>query len=251
MKELKLGKITLKELASWFGIGYSSIRNRREKYFKELEEYAHFKANEHGGVEILQIYISEYVHKDSNYQRIKQSIPSTWDKSGLDLKKNVAQKLYSTEEFNIKYNTVYSYVCKASNELYGKPNSFNGGEIGNCYWTLCAKNGSTGKLRWLTYDENKRRQELRQKYFNDHKEEQKQKQEIRESLRLQLKKNEITREDYKEEICALEDSIAYDNYFEALQDILPKNDVLAYGIVVEEYINFKSKDTFDFGGVRD
>ena len=36
MEELKLGKITLKELASWFNIGYSSIRNKREKYLKDL-----------------------------------------------------------------------------------------------------------------------------------------------------------------------------------------------------------------------
>lgn len=42
MEELKLGKMTLKELANWFGIGYSSIRNKREKYFQELEEYANF-----------------------------------------------------------------------------------------------------------------------------------------------------------------------------------------------------------------
>ena len=237
MEELKLGKITLKELASWFNIGYSSIRNKREKYFKELEEYANFKAGERGGVEILNIYIPVYVKKDNNYQQIKQKIPATWDKSGLDLKKNVAQKLYSKEEFSIKYSTVYSYVCKASNELYGKPSSLEGGEIGNCHWVLCAKDKNTGKLRWFTYEENQKKQELRAKYFNERSQEEKKKQEIRESLKLQLKKNEISKEDYKEELFVLEESIAYDNYLEALQNILPENDILAYGICVEEYIN--------------
>ena len=237
MEELKLGKITLKELASWFGISYGSIRNKREKYFQELEEYANFKAGERGGVEILNIYIPVYVKKDNNYQQIKQKIPAAWDKSGLDLKKNVAQKLYSKEEFSIKYSTVYSYVCKASNELYGKPSSLEGGEIGNCHWVLCAKDQNTGKLRWFTYEENQQKQELRAKYFNERNQEEKKKQEIRESLKLQLKKNEISKEDYKEELFVLEESAAYDNYLEALQNILPKNDILAYGICVEEYIN--------------
>ena len=237
MEELKLGKMTLKELANWFGIGYSSIRNKREKYFKELEEYADFKAGERGGVEILNIYIPVYVKKDNNYQQIKQKIPAAWDKSGLDLKKNVAQKLYSKEEFSIKYSTVYSYVCKASNELYGKPSSLEGGEIGNCHWVLCVKDQNTGKLRWFTYEENQQKQELRAKYFNERSQEEKKKQEIRESLKLQLKKNEISKEDYKEELFVLEESAAYDNYLEALQNILPKNDILAYGICVEEYIN--------------
>ena len=237
MEELKLGKITLKELASWFNIGYSSIRNKREKYFKELDEYADFKFTERGGVEVINIYIPVYVKKDNNYQQIKQKIPATWDKSGLDLKKNVAQKLYSKEEFSIKYSTVYSYVCKASNELYGKPSSLEGGEIGNCHWVLCAKDKNTGKLRWFTYEENQKKQELRAKYFNERSQEEKKKQEIRESLKLQLKKNEISKEDYKEELFVLEESIAYDNYLEALQNILPENDILAYGICVEEYIN--------------
>ena len=215
MKELKLGKITLKELASWFGISYGSIRNKREKYFQELEEYANFKAGERGGVEILNIYIPVYVKKDNNYQQIKQKIPAAWDKSGLDLKKNVAQKLYSKEEFSIKYSTVYSYVCKASNELYGKPSSLEGGEIGNCHWVLCVKDQNTGKLRWFTYEENQQKQELRAKYFNERNQEEKKKQEIRESLKLQLKKNEISKEDYKEELFVLEESIDYNNYLEA------------------------------------
>lgn len=239
MEELKLGKITLKDLADWFKIGYSSIRNKREKYFKELEEYADFKAGERGGVEILNIYIPVYVKKDNNYQQIKQKIPAAWDKSGLDLKKNVAQKLYSKEEFSIKYSTVYSYVCKASNELYGKPSSLEGGEIGNCRWVLCAKNEATGKLRWFTYEEEQKRQELRTKYFHERGEEQKKKQEIRDSLKLQLKKNEISKEDYKEELYILEESEAYDNYLEALENILPKTDILAYGICVEEYVMAK------------
>lgn len=237
MEELKLGKITLKDLASWFGISYGSIRNKREKYFQELEEYANFKATNRGGVEIIAIYIPVYVKKDNNYQQIKKQVPIAWDKSGLDLKKNVAQKLYSKEEFNIKYSTVYSYVCKASNELYGKPSSLEGGEIGNCHWVLCAKDQNTGKLRWFTYEESQQKQELRAKYFNERNQEEKKKQEIRESLKLQLKKNEISKEDYKEELFVLEESTAYDNYLEALQNILPKNDILAYGICVEEYIN--------------
>ena len=74
MEELKLGKITLKELASWFNIGYSSIRNKREKYLKELEEYADFKFTERGGVEVINIYIPVYVKKDNNITCVRKRI---------------------------------------------------------------------------------------------------------------------------------------------------------------------------------
>lgn len=236
MEELKLGKISSRELSEWFGVSYSWFNHKREKYLDELKEYAFFEVLSRG-INVKQIYIPVYVKKDNNYQQIKKQVPANWDKSGLDLKKNVAQKLYSKEEFNIKYSTVYSYICKASNELYGKPSSLEGGEIGNCHWVLCAKDQNTGKLRWFTYEENQQKQKLRAKYFNERNQEEKKKQEIRESLKLQLKKNEISKEDYKEELFVLEESAAYDNYLEALQNILPKNDILAYGICVEEYIN--------------
>ena len=234
MEELKLGKITLKELASWFGISYGSIRNKREKYFKELEEYADFKAGERGGVEILNIYIPVYVKKDNNYQQIKQKIPAAWDKSGLDLKKNVAQKLYSKEEFSIKYSTVYSYVCKASNELYGKPNELEGGEIGNCHWVLCVK--EKGELRWFTMEEFQKKMELRKKYFKDAAMERNRKEEIRECLAFKFKTGDITEQEYKEELFILENSCgkAYGDYLNELQNSLGDGCYLAYGIVVEE-----------------
>ncbi len=57
--KLKIGKMTSKELAEWFGISYSSYRQTTEKRLEALKDYCTFE-RVHGGVMISQIYLSEY-----------------------------------------------------------------------------------------------------------------------------------------------------------------------------------------------
>lgn len=160
--ELQKGKYTLKTLAEWFNISYSTLRNKKEKYLKLLEEYAKFDILPSGKIDIISVKIPVYVKPDSAFQKIKAKVPEYWDESGLDKKNLVTRKLYSKEELSVKYNTAYSYVCKASNELWGKPNSLMGGERGSCRWILCVRDLSTNTLRQFTDEENQTREQFRQ-----------------------------------------------------------------------------------------
>ena len=38
--ELKLGKMTTKELAEWFGMSYGAFRNAKKKKMEELENFS-------------------------------------------------------------------------------------------------------------------------------------------------------------------------------------------------------------------
>ena len=248
---LKEGKYSSKNLAEWFGVSYAWFNKNRQKFFQELQDYASFEVLSRG-IKIKYVKIPEYVKKDSNYQKVKKAIPDNWNqKSRIDRKIEVAERIYSKEEFEIKFSTVYSYVCRASNELYGKPSSLDGGELGNCRWVLCVRDFSLadeqnpkGKLRWFTKEEYELKVALKNKYFADSKEEKKKKEEIRESLALQLKKKEISEEEYKDELFTLEQNESYNSYFEALQEILPNDCQLDYGIYIENeelMLNFEKE----------
>ena len=236
--ELQIGKMTSREIAAWFGVSYSSYSHKKSKYLNDLKEYATFETTPRG-VNIKNIYISEYIKPDNNYRKIKDAIPFNWNKkTNIDLKKNVAQKIQDKREElkigELKFRTTYNYVCKASNELYGKPNELEGGEIGNCHWVLCVK--EKGELRWFTMEEFQKKMELRKKYFKDAAMERNRREEIRECLAFKFKTGDITEQEYKEELFILENSCgkAYGDYLNELQNSLGDGCYLAYGIVVEE-----------------
>ena len=57
--ELKLGKMTTKELAQWFGVNQKTYTNSTSKYLEKLARFAEFEKI-HGGVIIKDIYIAAY-----------------------------------------------------------------------------------------------------------------------------------------------------------------------------------------------
>jgi threonine synthase len=59
MSKLKLGKMTGQELAEWFGVKYSTYKNRSSKYIKKLEDYCEYE-QVRGGAIIKEIYVEEY-----------------------------------------------------------------------------------------------------------------------------------------------------------------------------------------------
>ena len=64
-KLLHLGKMTNEEMAEWFGVTKATYVNSVTRYLKKLENYAKFK-RVRGGVEVLEIYYSEYI-KNYNF----------------------------------------------------------------------------------------------------------------------------------------------------------------------------------------
>lgn len=154
MKELILGEMTTKDLADWFGITYGTISQSLSRYLTKLSAYADFVKVRRGVYQITRIYCKEYVKPDRTYDKVKSHIPEVWDKSGLDTKQQVTDKIrktYPADTTTITERTTYKYVCQGSNELYGRPNKDSaGGEIGVCRYALAVRDAVTGLVRWWT-----------------------------------------------------------------------------------------------------
>ena len=121
MKELKLGKVTSKELAEWFGIKPSSFANMKAKKLEELKKYADFEIKNHS-IYIKEIYISEYA-KMKHFDLVKDSLIELWCPNNLDTCKNVTKKLtkkYDKEELPLKESSLYNYTRASRDELFGK-----------------------------------------------------------------------------------------------------------------------------------
>lgn len=57
--ELKIGKMTSREIAAWLGISYNTYRNDIDKYLEKITFFADFE-KVYGGIMIKEVYISIY-----------------------------------------------------------------------------------------------------------------------------------------------------------------------------------------------
>ena len=163
--ELKVGKITNKELAEWFGVKPNTLSKKKVEKLEELKEYAEYHL-EKGKVFIDKVYKPVYIKKKSaNYRAIRNTVDETWSRDGLDSCRRVSEEVYELVEDKITPATVYAYTREARNELYGKPFS-NGGLLGRCVYLWCKKN-EDGKLEKFSLEEEKIKQDLKIKYFGD------------------------------------------------------------------------------------
>lgn len=163
--ELRLGIMTNKELAEWFGIKEGTLKNQKKQRLEKLKEYAKFEEIK-GKVNIIEIYSAEYKKKLSNYKFIKQKTQELWDKSGLDMCTFVAQKIKEkyADKINTTDATLYNYVCKAKSELWGNKNK-NNGEIGYCKRQLAKK--INNKCIEFSEEESGIKEKLRKKYLGN------------------------------------------------------------------------------------
>ena len=165
--ELKLGKMTNKEIAAWMGISERGFNTRKKEYLKELDNN-YFKYHLEG----KRIFIDEIINPVYKkgvrpYDMIKEKINDFWSKNGLDSCKNVSNQIVSFygEELPVKPSTAYVYTTKGRNELYGKP--FCGeGEIGSCVYVWCKKRDD-GKYELLSEEEENIKKNLIKKYFGN------------------------------------------------------------------------------------
>ena len=174
MKQLKLGKITSKELADWFGVSYGSFRVYKQQKLEELKLYCAFD-EVYGGIMVNEIFDDDNVEyiKDSkkNYDLIKSSFDEEWNASGIDTCSNVAYKIYDKHknELTIADKTAYNYVLKARNELYGIPN-IGLGPLGSCIYLWCRKEYDEANdlviYTELNDEEQEIKKKLMKKYFS-------------------------------------------------------------------------------------
>lgn len=164
--ELKLGKMTNKDIAEWMGISAITFNGHKEKYLKELENN-YFKYHLEGKrVYIDEIYNPVFKKGVKPYQMVKEKIDDIWSKNGLDSCKNVSEQIveYYGDKLEIKPSTAYKYTTRGRNDLYGKP--FGGeGEIGSCEYVWCKKTDNGYEL--LSEEEEKIKKNLIKKYFGN------------------------------------------------------------------------------------
>lgn len=150
MKELKEGKITLDELADWFGIAASTIRAKKtkENKLKVLKTFADYHL-EKRSIIIDKVHIPVYTKA---YALIKEQVPKQWHKSNLDTCSRIASVIYNNfPEVNaiIKLDTAKSYTNRAKIELFGRNHLENDkGELGfsRYIWGIITENGECERL---------------------------------------------------------------------------------------------------------
>lgn len=169
--KLKLGMMTNKELAQWFGVSEGTFRNSKKSKLKELEYFASFEEVK-GKVNIKEIYFNTYSKQGSkNYQKVKDVIDEVWNQeTGLDSCARVGMEIKEKfgESLPLTERTIYDYTRKGRNELYGRP-FLDAGTLGKCSYTWCKKEGEgvAAEYRLLTDEEEKVKKELLKKYFGD------------------------------------------------------------------------------------
>lgn len=60
--ELHLGKMTTRDLATWFGVSFGHFKNTSIKFYNKLSDFCDYE-KVHGGVIIKEIYFSTYDKK--------------------------------------------------------------------------------------------------------------------------------------------------------------------------------------------
>lgn len=168
--QLRLGIMTNKELAEWFGIGANSFTNHRKKKLEELRNFAEFEELR-GKVNITKIIMPIYTKLGSKaYQRIKDEVDKEWSEDGLDSCSRVSLKIEEKlkNELTIAPGTIYNYTRQSRNELYGVPFQERG-SIGSCVYLWCKKTGEGINTEYalLTPEEEELKQTLIKKYFGD------------------------------------------------------------------------------------
>lgn len=144
--ELKLGKMSGKEIAEWLGISYNSTYSRSpDKQLEKLNDYCEFE-KVRGGVIIKEIYVKEY-EKDLKMRVEKEYVKELTKKNNL-----VSMTGMEKTTGNSRYlNT------KARNHLYGdepiNKNPTAMGLLGNREMVWALKLPGDNNYRELTEEE--------------------------------------------------------------------------------------------------
>lgn len=120
--ELKLGKMTQKELAEWFGISYNTLKTHPATKAKRLELLKSF-ADYH--IEKKTIYIDK-IHipvYSKAYDIVKEEFPKTWHENKIDTCARVGAEIYYKNKevsSQVKLDTAQTYTCRVKKEFYGR-----------------------------------------------------------------------------------------------------------------------------------
>lgn len=167
--KLKLGKMTNKELAEWFGIKPESMTKTKKKKLEELKRYAFFE-EVYGGVNITAIIKETYNKKDNQIRQIyQQGFEEVRDP--IDTVSNINEKIF--EKYSNQLPTLsspksgYHYAIEVRNTNYGIPFQ-QMGNLGCCYYLWCKielSEGGEPHYVEFTEEENQIKKELLKAHF--------------------------------------------------------------------------------------
>lgn len=138
MKELTKGKITLEELADWFGIAYSTIRKAHHKA-RKLELLSNFAKYHFEGKSIIIDEVYEPIYSKA-YDVVKEKFPDTWHKNGIDTCARVGSEIYWQNELvksQIQEQTAQNYANIIKVEMYGHNHLNDRGTKGRSEYCWC------------------------------------------------------------------------------------------------------------------
>lgn len=140
------------------------MQKKKKELLKKLEEYCDFEPC-YGGIIVHKIYKPCYV-ANPDLAIVREEFSEVWDKSGLDSCSRVSEEIYEKryEDLRNKQTTIYNKTIQVRNEFYGKPMCGIGSK-GTCKYVWCKKNKDTGRLEYLSEEEEKIKLELMASYF--------------------------------------------------------------------------------------
>ena len=165
-KELKLGLMSINELAEWANVKESTIAKNKTKWCAtKLAKYAEYELVRGKGVNIL--YIIEPIYSQKPKEQVKKLTRKCWGIGDfkVDTQVNVARKV--AEQISpsdlLSTSTLKRYVGDAKREMYGVAKKRDGTN-GSCRWVFCKVNES-GQAIPFTAQENEIKKELLNKYI--------------------------------------------------------------------------------------
>ena len=166
--QLKLGKMTNKELAEWFGVKPNTFTQYKKKKLEELKEFCFFE-EVYGGVEITAIISDTYI---KNSQKIREVYQQGFEelRQPIDtvshINNQIFEKYYDQLPTLSSAESGYRYAIEVRNAHYGIPFKGNGTK-GHCYYLWCKVEEQNGEQFYVQFneEEEKIKQELLKKYF--------------------------------------------------------------------------------------
>ena len=167
--ELHLGKMTNKELASWFNNSSDYFNRTKKKKLEELKTFADFDEI-YGGVYIKTIYTPVYNKKESKIREVyKKGFEEL--RSPIDTVSNINNKIF--EKYGKELTTLsspqsgYHYAIEVRNANYGVPFK-DVGKLGRCYYLWCkVEKRSDNELYFvqLSPEEEQKKKNLLKQFF--------------------------------------------------------------------------------------
>lgn len=135
-KELKVGDMTTREIAEWFGISYDYFRKVAKNKYQELQEYCKYQ-KVRGKIIISEIYCSIYVKESKLYDQVEEYTKTHWSLQEPESARRVAARfLQDNPEVAKKQGTIEQYARKARKKFWGTPRDLTPGELGGCHYVF-------------------------------------------------------------------------------------------------------------------